>query len=144
MVMANDGVTLRGNTIDGNPTSGVMVITYPLKFDDKTYNPAPRRVVVAENEFGRNGYDPQIDGAPMLLQAFGGQLPPVLWDGLGAPGETLSVAKGIGAWSLNLPAQAADPALAKPAPATLPAPAKQPREALATGAPADLETRLTR
>jgi parallel beta-helix repeat protein len=144
MVMANDRVTLRGNTIDGNPTSGVMVITYPLKFGDKTYNPAPRRVVVAENDFRRNGYDPQIDGAPMLLQAFGGELPPVLWDGLGVPGETLSVAKGVGAWSLNLPAQGADPTMAKPAPATLPAPAQQPVEAVATGAPASLDTRLVR
>ena len=144
MVMANDRVTVRNNRIDGNPTSAVMVITYPLKFTDKTYNPAPRQVVVGENRFGRNGYDPQIDGGAMLVQAFGGALPPVLWDGIGAPGATLAAAPGVGAWSLNLPAQGADPASAKPAPVVLPAPLVQLGVKLPAGAPAELEARLVR
>ena len=144
MVMANDRVTVRNNRIDGNPTSAVMVITYPLKFTDKTYNPAPRQVVVGENRFGRNGYDPQIDGGAMLVQAFGGALPSVLWDGIGAPGATLAAAPGVGAWSLNLPAQGADPASAKPAPVVLPAPQVQLGVKLPAGAPAELEARLVR
>jgi len=142
MVMANDGVTVRGNRIDGNPTSGVMVINYPRSFTDKTYNPSPRRVTIGDNGFGRNGYAPQIDGAPMLLQAFGGELPPVLWDGLGAPAATIAAAQGVRAWSLNLPAQGADPASAKPAPVTLPLIAKQARAVMPTGAPSDLDKRL--
>ena len=144
MVMANDRVTVRNNRIDGNPTSAVMVITYPLKFTDKTYNPAPRQVVVGENRFGRNGYDPQIDGGAMLVQAFGGALPSVLWDGIGAPGATLAAAPGVGAWSLNLPAQGAEPASAKPAPVVLPAPLVQLGVKLPAGAPAELEARLVR
>ena len=142
MVMANDGVTVRNNRIDGNPTSAVMVITYPLKFNDKTYNPSPRRVTVGENRFGRNGYDPQIDGGAALVQAFGGALPPVLWDGLGAPQATLTAARGVGAWSLNLPAQGADPASAKPAPVVLPAPSVKLGAKLPGGAPVELEARI--
>ena len=142
MVMANDRVTLRGNTIDGNPTSAVMVITYPRPFEAKTYNPSPRQVTIAENTFGRNGYDPQIDGGAALVQAFGGQLPPVLWDGLGTPGATLAVAPGIGAWSLNLPAQGADPATAKPTPVRLPAPGAPSTALASAGAPASLDARL--
>jgi len=142
MVMANDRVTLRGNTIDGNPTSAVMVITYPRPFEDKTYNPSPRQVTIAENTFGRNGYDPQIDGGAALVRAFGGQLPPVLWDGLGTPGATLAVAPGIGAWSLNLPAQGADPATAKPTPVRLPAPGAPATALASAGAPASLDARL--
>ena len=142
MVMANDGVTVRNNRIDGNPTSAVMVITYPLKFTDKTYNPSPRRVTVGENRFGRNGYDPQIDGGAALVQAFGGALPPVLWDGLGVPGATLTAAQGVRAWSLNLPAQGADLATAKPAPVTLPVPAKAAKVAEPSGAPAGLNARI--
>ena len=142
MVMANDGVTVRNNRIDGNPTSAVMVITYPLKFTDKTYNPSPRRVTVGENRFGRNGYDPQIDGGAALVAAFGGMLPPVLWDGLGAPQATLTAAPGVGAWSLNLPAQGADPASAKPAPVVLPAPPVQLAAKFPGGAPAELEARI--
>ena len=142
MVMANDGVTVRNNRIDGNPTSAVMVITYPLKFTDKTYNPSPRRVTVGENRFGRNGYDPQIDGGAALVAAFGGMLPPVLWDGLGAPQATLTAAVGVRAWSLNLPAQGADPASAKPAPVVLPAPPVQLAAKFPDGAPAELEARI--
>ena len=144
MVMANDRVIVRNNRIDGNPTSAVMVITYPLKFTDKTYNPAPRTVVVGENRFGRNGYDPQIDGGALLVEAFGGALPPVLWDGIGAPGATLAAAPGVRAWSLNLAAQGADPASAKPTPVVLPAPQVQLAVRMPTGAPAELEARLVR
>ena len=142
MVMANDGVTIRNNRIDGNPTSAVMVITYPLVFTDKTYNPSPRRVTVGENRFGKNGYDPQIDGGAALVKAFGGALPPVLWDGLGAPQATLTAAPGVGAWSLNLSAQGADPATAKPAPVVLPAPSVQLGAKLPGGAPAELGARI--
>jgi parallel beta-helix repeat protein len=144
MVMANDGVTVRGNRIDANPTSAVMVITYPLKFDDKTYNPSPRQVFVGDNRFGRNGYDPQLPGAAALVQAFGGELPPVLWDGLGTAGATLSAAQGVGAWSLNLPKVGADPATAKPAPVKLPTPAQQARAGEPSGAPTGLAARLSR
>ena len=144
MVMANDGVTVRGNRIDGNPTSAVMVITYPRSFTDKTYNPSPRRVTVGENTFGHNGYDPQMPGGAALVAAFGGELPPVLWDGLGTPGATLSAAEGVRAWSLNLASQGADPATAKPAPVTLPTPAMQAAASEPSGAPAGLEARLSR
>ena len=49
MVMANDGVMIEGNTIVDNPTAPVMVVAYPMKFDDKTYNPYPRNVTVGAN-----------------------------------------------------------------------------------------------
>ncbi len=143
MVMANDNVTVRGNRIDGNPTSAVMVITYPLKFDDKTYNPSPRRVTIGENVFARNGYDPQIDGAQQLLQAFGGALPPVLWDGLGTVGATIAATSDVRAWSLNLPTQGADPAAAKPGPVTLPVLPLEFGNRGITGAPIGLDARLS-
>jgi parallel beta-helix repeat protein len=140
MVMANDDVQITRNRIDRNPTTAVMVISYPNAFDDARYNPAPRRVVIDRNSLGRNAYDPQIDGAPMLLAAFGGSLPPVLWDGLGeaptAVGES-----NASAWSLGLTQQGAGFANARPVPAKLNAPAPGVQNP-APGAPAELEARI--
>jgi parallel beta-helix repeat protein len=118
MVMANDEVSTYGNHIDANPTAAIMVVSYPNKFDDKRYNPSPRRIWIGESRFGRNGFDPQIDGAQQLLAAFGGALPPVLWDGIGEIPEA-NYPKDVSAWSLNLPQQGAGFEQAKPAPVAL-------------------------
>jgi parallel beta-helix repeat protein len=140
MVMANDDVRIFGNQVDRNPTSAVMVISYPNAFDDARYNPTPRKVFIANNRFGRNGYDPQIDGAPQLIAAFGGSLPPVMWDGLGDAPTAIGMEDGR-AWSLNLPMQAAGFDKANPAPLQLEAPTTLVSRSLA-GAPAALEARL--
>ena len=120
MVMANDNVQVVGNQLDANPTAQIMVITYPLAFTDTRYNPTPRDIVVASNRFKRGGYDPQVPGAPALLAAFGGALPPVMWDGLGDPPRSMG-ADNASAWSLNLPKQGASLELARPGPLRLPA-----------------------
>ena len=49
---------------------------------DKTYNPLPRDVVVRNNRFGKNGWDPKFAGAEILAKAVGGTIPPVMWDGV--------------------------------------------------------------
>ncbi|MFN5901845.1 MAG: parallel beta-helix domain-containing protein [Novosphingobium sp.] len=142
MVMANEGVVVSRNRIDQNPTTAVMVVSYPNKFDDARYNPAPRDVFIAGNQMGRNGYDPQLEDAAQLLAAFGGSLPPVLWDGLGqAP--TGDGGDNSSAWTLNLPAQGAGLAAARPAPLRLSMPVPTTPGTL-PGAPAALEARITR
>ena len=145
MIMANDQVTLRNNLFDDNPTSHVMVVSYPRPYTDKTYNPTPRHVTIGPNHFGRGGYDPQVPAAPLLLQAFGGALPPVLWDGLGDPATTLALDAGARAWTLGLPSQGADPATGKPGLATLPAtlpPVVIPGKPTPVGAPAAMDARI--
>lgn len=142
MVMANDGVSVVGNTIRGNPTAGVMVLTYPRAFDDKRYVPVPRNVTVARNGFLGNGADPQLPGAEALKAAFGGALPPVLWDGLGGA-QALFVDAGGPGLSLNLPRQGAGPELARPAPFKAAAPVREVDDKT-VGAPAALEARLSR
>jgi parallel beta-helix repeat protein len=141
MVMANDNVLVEGNTMADNPTSHVMVISYPLTFDDERYAPTPENVVVGENTYGRGGYDPQIQGGDQLLTAMGGALPAVMYDGIGPKG-TLYVAKGTPGWSVGLPALAAGEAAANPGPLTAPAPAKA-FDVSGIGAPAELEARLS-
>ncbi len=140
MVMANDDVSVVGNRIDGNPTTAVMVISYPNTFEDPRYNPTPRRVFIGNNVIGRNGYAPQIDGAAQLLAAFGGALPPVLWDGLGVAPTALGIADAS-AWSLNLPAQAASFETARPAPLRL-LPPPPTTLGIMPGAPVSLDARI--
>lgn len=113
MVMANDGVQVTGNTIRANPTAGVMVVSYPRPFTDKTYNPFPRNVTIDGNDFAANGADPQIVGADALKAAFGGALPPVVWDGLGGA-NAIDVQPSMAFLSLDLPSQGAGPELARP------------------------------
>lgn len=140
LVMANDRVLVEGNILSGNPTAPIMVIAYPMGFEDARYNPLPRNIVIGANRIDGGGYDPQIDGAKELLAAFGGALPPVMWDGLGGPG-TLRVAPGIAGWNVNLPEQGKGMAGAQPGPLQAPPP-EGTFDRTGIGAPAALEARL--
>ncbi len=82
MIMANRNVHVFGNEIDGNQTAAVLLVGYTQAFDDPTYNPIPREVVVRDNSIGRNGWAPAFPGGAQLAAAVGGTLPPVLWDGV--------------------------------------------------------------
>lgn len=82
MIMANKNVHIFENEIAENQTAAVMLVSYIQKFDDKTYNPLPRDIVVRDNKLGRNGWDPKFDGGAILAKMMGGALPPVMWDGV--------------------------------------------------------------
>jgi len=82
MLMANKNVHVFDNDIDGNASAAVILVAYSEKFDDKTYNPLPRDIVVRDNRIGRNGWAPAFPGGPILAKALGGTVPPVIWDGV--------------------------------------------------------------
>jgi len=140
LVMANDGVLIEGNVLENNPTAHVMVVAYTQPYDDVRYNPYARNVIVGRNAFGRGGDDPQLDGKEALLAAFGGALPPVLWDGIVEDGNGLMIAEGVSGWTLNLSKPGQSFAEAQPGPLSL-----TPLERYSfpeVGAPAALEARL--
>ena len=141
LVMANDGVLIEDNALEGNATAHIMVIAYTQPFTDTRYNPHARNVIVGNNAFGRGGDDPQLDGKDMLLAAFGGALPPVMWDGLSeTPENALKIAPGVTGWTLNLAKVGQSLAEAQPGPLTL-----APTELWmfpVVGAPAALEARI--
>ncbi|KEO90901.1 hypothetical protein EH31_07640 [Erythrobacter longus] len=137
MVMANDSVLIEDNILHNNPTAPIMVIAYTLQYDDERYNPLPRGVVVGANNYGIGGDDPQLDGAEMLLAAFGGALPPVMWDGLGSLYTTPDTA----GWSLNLTEQGKGLSGANPSPLNAPAPEAE-FDRSEIGAPAELDARI--
>jgi len=89
MIMANKNVHVFENEIAENQSAAVLLVSYTQKFDDKTYNPLPRDIVVRDNRIGRNGWDPKFDGGAILAKMLGGTLPPVMWDGVTSfPGTT--------------------------------------------------------
>ncbi len=115
MVMANENVEVANNVIADNGTAGVLVVAYPLSFGDAKYNPYPRNVRIGDgNSFVRNGRDPQYEGGAQMAAAFGGALPPVIWDGLG--NNALAAPGDVAVLSLGLPAQGADVTQAHPVP----------------------------
>lgn len=118
MVMANRDVHVFANTLENNGNSNVMLIGYKRPFEDKSYNPLIRDVVVRDNKHGRAGFAPSFPGGKELAAAMGGALPPVFWDGTGTG---VIVQETVPTLSLNLPGPAAPVDQAKPAPASFPA-----------------------
>ncbi|MES2441777.1 MAG: parallel beta-helix domain-containing protein [Pseudomonadota bacterium] len=129
LIMANDNVHVFKNGFEDNATSNVMIISYRQPFDDKRYNPLPRRIAVYENLHGRTGYAPQLPGGEHLAHAFGGSIPPVMWDGTGdaaqlrvdAPVLSMGLALGAPVESAKpAPVELKGAAFAAPAPVVLP------------------------
>ncbi len=143
MVMANEQVWIEDNVVFDNPTAPFMVVSYTQAYDDERYNPFPREVVIADNVVDEGAKDPDFPGGEMLLAAFGGTLPPIMWDGLQQDSETpaLLTIPGNPGWSLNLKRQGQSLAEAQPGPLDVPA-YGQPWSMDGIGAPAELEARL--
>ncbi len=119
MVMANRDVAVFNNVLEDNSSANVMLVSYVSKFDDKTYNPMPRRVTVRDNMHGKSGFAAAYGGseeANAMLSA--GQFA-VLWDGLDSTPPSLRVTDKVPTLSMGFPRQGAGPAEAKPAPADL-------------------------
>jgi parallel beta-helix repeat protein len=143
MVMANERVWVQDNTLLHNPTAQVMVIAYTQPFDDARYNPYPRDVVIADNKMDEGGSDPDLDGIAPVLAAFGGKLPPVMWDGINQDEDSpaLLVHPETAGWSLNLSKQGQSLAEAMPGPLDVGV-YGQGWDISDWGAPAELEARL--
>lgn len=143
MVMANEKVWIEGNLLTENPTAPLLVVAYIQPYDDARYNPYPRDVVITENMVAEGGTDPAFEDGDQLKTAFGGMLPPIMWDGLSQSAErpALRAVPEIGAWTLNLERPGQSLADAKPGLANLPPP-PEPWDFGEIGAPAELEARL--
>lgn len=118
MVMANREIEIFDNVFEGNGSSNIMIIGYRQKFEDAKYQPMVRNVRISDNAHGKTGFAPKFTGGEMLAAAFGGSVPPIIWDGVG--GAEAQVYSSDDAPVLNLglarsdqPIETAQPALAK-------------------------------
>ena len=85
IVQANSLVDIFENTIEGNETINIAIVTYPYETEDESYNPHPRNVQIYNNTFGKSGYLPDLETgelAKMLFELSGGDMPDIFWDGV--------------------------------------------------------------
>ena len=85
IVQANSFVDIFENTIEGNETINIAIVTYPYETEDESYNPHPRNVQIFNNTFGKSGYRPDLETgelAKMLFELSGGDMPDIFWDGV--------------------------------------------------------------
>lgn len=124
IVMANRDVEIFDNVFEGNGTANIMITGYRYGETNEGYQPLPMRIRAMDNMHGRTGFQPGLPGGAEMAAAFGGSLPPVLWDGAG---EQISIADPVAALSLNLPDLTQPREAARPAPVDLSAAATWPR-----------------
>ena len=135
IVMANRDVEIFDNVFEGNGTSNIMITGYRYGAAPEGYNPLPVRIRAMDNMHGRTGFQPGLPGGAEMAAAFGGSLPPVMWDGAGSQ---ISIADSVAALSLNLPDLTQPREAAQPAPVDLSAAATWERVA-AVVLPASME-----
>lgn len=87
MVMANDGIGVRDNTLVDNPTAHILIVSYPKPYTDKSYNPQPRHVTVGRNRVVGGGNQPQLPGLEAVTKELKLPLPELVWDGLGSAAQ---------------------------------------------------------
>ena len=121
LIMANENVHVFGNSFANNRTVQVAISAYLEPFDDDSYNPLPRNIVVQHNNYSGGGDDPQ--GLMAVLAAgLGGQLPALVWDGVtswdgGAPTDvnmSINELDEVGFVSLGLGSYPLDPTKIRP------------------------------
>ena len=94
LVLCGTDIEVRDNTITGNDSTGVLVVSYPIlelltgtKLDDPGMDPYVKRVYVHSNTFADNGKAPK-GGLRVVLNEEVTTLEDVLWDGILEEGET--------------------------------------------------------
>lgn len=81
MIMANRDVEIFGNEIDGNATTGILVVAYPYDTDDAAYQPFPAGISIHDNKIGRNGFAPDNEIGELIAEVAGTPIPDIVWDG---------------------------------------------------------------
>ncbi|MBP6682812.1 MAG: right-handed parallel beta-helix repeat-containing protein, partial [Halioglobus sp.] len=102
MVLANDDIEIFGNTITGNQSGGIYIVSYYIYdpfVSKKTYDPVPEKIYFHDNKMSNNAYDPQGLAALVGL-IFPDNLPVIVYDNSGVGTDTgellLEFPEGLG------------------------------------------------
>jgi parallel beta-helix repeat protein len=107
IVQANSQVEIFQNNIGENDTVNIAVVSYQLETEDEDYYPHPSKIQIHNNNFGRSGYNPDLetgDLSKILFSLSDGDMPDIFWDGVlplkqmifGQPNEEKLVLKNNG------------------------------------------------
>ena len=118
MIMANRDIEIFSNAFTENATSNIMIIGYKRPFDDDKYQPMVSKVRISDNAHGKAGFAPEFEGGAMLAAAFGGGVPPIMWDGVGGAEAEIASSDEVPVLSLGMarsdqPIAEAQPSLAQ-------------------------------
>ncbi len=116
IVMANRNVEVFNNVFEDNGNANVSIVGYRYGAAPATYRPTPMEVRVFDNIHGRSGFAPKMQGGVAMAAAFGGTLPPVIWDG---SGSDIRVTDPVATITLGLPDTTTPADQAHPAPVNL-------------------------
>lgn len=117
MVMANRDVEIFGNVFDNNASANVIIVGYQQPYDDAQYQPVVRNVRINANSHGKAGYAPDFPGGAQLAAALGGQVPPIIWDGV--EGDAANVASSDAVPFLTLGLTTSDQSVAQAQPSII-------------------------
>lgn len=76
MIMANDDIEAFDNTITGNQSAGVIIVSYYIndpQISKPTYDPIPEKIYIHDNVISDNGDNPQGQAAAIAALVFDGQ-----------------------------------------------------------------------
>ncbi|MFK8020509.1 MAG: SO2930 family diheme c-type cytochrome [Pseudomonadales bacterium] len=85
MIMANDDIEAFGNTITGNSSAAVIIVSYYINDANVSrvgYDPVPEKIYVHDNELSNNSYDPQALAADIAL-LYGNDMVDIFYDSSG-------------------------------------------------------------
>ena len=85
IVQANSQVEIFQNNIGENDTVNIAVVSYQLETEDKDYYPHPSKIQIHNNNFGKSGYNPDLetgDLSKILFSLSDGDMPDIFWDGV--------------------------------------------------------------
>ena len=85
IVQANSQVEIFQNNIGENDTVNIAVVSYQLETEDKDYYPHPSKIQIHNNNFGRSGYNPDLETGALskiLFSLSDGDMPDIFWDGV--------------------------------------------------------------
>lgn len=114
MIMANRDIEVFSNAFNNNATSNIMMIGYKRAFDDAQYQPMVRNVRISDNGHGNAGFAPEFAGGELLVMAFGGKVPPIMWDGVGGAAAQIASSDDVVMLNLGLERPDQDISEAKP------------------------------
>lgn len=86
MVLANDDIEVFNNTITGNDSAAVVIVSYYINdvgVSKSTYDPVPEKIYIHDNEISGNATAPQDLASLIAGFVFGGEMVSIFYDSSG-------------------------------------------------------------
>ncbi len=103
LVLASDANEFTNNTIRGNASVGIAIVSYQTfidNWDDENFDPYSQNNYTHGNTFENNGYEPKDQAAAIALASNVLQVEQMLWDGF--QDETITDASDLNCFSENV------------------------------------------